>query len=94
MTFGMDIIESEAMVDYVEDWSRVRSPSRAIRRRRRGFPQNIVTRAVPKPGGFRMGNKLVMHPVIAAQLRKRIADDAAADMDRRMMNGLMFGAYR
>ena len=89
--FGTEIIESEAMVDYVEDWSRVRSPSRAIRRRRRGFRQNIVTRAVPKPGAFRIGSKLVMHPQTARQLRMRIAEQARTDVDRHILDAIRFG---
>jgi hypothetical protein len=45
---GVRIIEDRSLVDYVEDWSKVRSPARARRRRKLGFPQNITTRATAK----------------------------------------------
>jgi hypothetical protein len=44
MSAGVRIIESLHMVDRVEDWSRVRSPGRAARRRRQGHRQNLVIR--------------------------------------------------
>jgi hypothetical protein len=48
------IIEDRNLVDYVEDRSKVRSPSRARRRLKRGFRQNIVMREVAKSGGAAM----------------------------------------
>lgn len=68
---GMRIIQDRYMVDMVEDWSRVRSPARAARRRKRGFRQNIDYREVPKPDAFRVGNTLVMHPETAKVLFAR-----------------------
>jgi hypothetical protein len=44
---GMQVLETLDMVDHVEDWSRVRSPGRAARRRRK-HRQNIKIVAVPK----------------------------------------------
>lgn len=69
------IIESRDMVDPVEDWSGVRSPSRAVRRRKRGFPQRIKIVYVPKKEAISMdgGRTVVMHPDMAAELRRRIA---------------------
>jgi hypothetical protein len=67
---GMCIIEDQTLVDRVEDWSDVRSPSRAARRRRQGHRQRIKIIEVPKPVAFQMGNTLFMHPITAAQLRK------------------------
>jgi len=72
--FGLQIIEDRHMVDIVEDWSDVRSPSRAARRRKRGFPQRIRIMEVPKKEAYRMGNKVVMHPVRAMELRRQIAN--------------------
>jgi hypothetical protein len=46
---GVRIIESVRMVDQVEDWSRVRSPSRAARRRRQGHRQTSSPGEVPSP---------------------------------------------
>lgn len=47
MLNGFLIIESPSMTDAVEDWSRVRSPSRAARRRKK-HRQNIEVRHVAK----------------------------------------------
>jgi len=63
------IIDDVTMAKMEEDWSGVRSPSRAIRRRRRGFRQNVkmVKRAIPD--AYRMGDTLVMHSATWAKLQ-------------------------
>lgn len=67
---GLQIVESLYMVDRVEDWSLVRSLSRAKRRRAQGHRQHVRHINVPKPGAMIMGRKAVMHPVVAHQLRE------------------------
>lgn len=74
---GLRILESDHMVDQVEDWSQVRSPARAERRRRRGFPQRIRIVEKPKQEVLRIGDTLVMHPAIARELRAAIDAQAA-----------------
>lgn len=70
MRFGsMRIIEDPSLVDAIEDWSRVRSPSRARRRLRYGHRQNIDIVGVPKKDVFQIGDTFVMHPAIARELR-------------------------
>lgn len=65
---GVRIVESRALYDLVDDWSRVRSPGRARRRLKRGYRQNIVTVQVPKPDGYSLdGRTIHMHPVTAAK---------------------------
>lgn len=71
MYAGMRIITDIHLVDITEDWSRVRSPSRAERRRRQGHRQNIIMRAVPKPHIYKVGDTLVMHPDIAIKLQQQ-----------------------
>lgn len=68
---GARIVEDRSLVNMVEDWSLVRSPGRARRRRRLGHPQNIIIRAVPKTEVFSIdgGRTLVMHPEVATALR-------------------------
>lgn len=75
MFAGITIVERLDMVDLVEDWSRVRSPGRA-RRRRRKHPQNIRTIAVPKREAIAIdgGRTLIMHPEMARQLRAQIQE--------------------
>lgn len=70
---GTQIITDRNMVDPVEDWSGVRSKSRAARRRRQGYRQRIVIRYVPKKEIFQMGNKLVMHPDMVKELEHQIS---------------------
>jgi len=67
---GYRIVEDPNLVDIVEDWSQVRSPSRA-RRRRAKHRQRIVVTRTPKPGGFILEAQrvIVMHPTVAAQAR-------------------------
>lgn len=69
---GLRIVESVLMVDRHEDWSRVRSPSRARRRMKYGHPQNIRYYDVPKKEALQMGGTLVMHPLMAAKLRRAV----------------------
>lgn len=70
---GLKIIEDPNMLDYREDWSGVRSRSRAERRRKRGFPQRVVVRAYPKQEAYRVGDTVIMHPEMARALRERLA---------------------
>lgn len=68
---GLSIVENpDLIVPDGEDWSRVRSPGRAARRRKRGFRQNIVQRWKPDPRVIEIGGFYVMHPAIADQLRR------------------------
>lgn len=61
------IRETMTAVEPYEDWSRVRSPSRAARRLKRGHRQNIVTRY--KPAAFQINGVIYAHPEIVRQLR-------------------------
>lgn len=68
---GSRIVEDATMIEPVgEDWSRVRSPGRA-RRRRRKHRQNIQIIYAPKKEIYSIqnGEVLVMHPHVAEQLR-------------------------
>lgn len=67
----MRFVESLAMVDHIEDWSRVRSPSRAARRRLLGHRQNVRTIAVPKKEAISAdGETFFVHPEMARELRR------------------------
>ncbi len=63
---GPSLVESLHAVERAEDWSRVRSPGRA-RRRRHKHRQNI--RGYYKPAAIRIGNKIYVHPEIMKQVR-------------------------
>lgn len=69
---GLRIVESLALYDVVEDWSKVRSPGRA-RRRRAKHPQRITYRHVAKPDAYRIGNEIHMHPETARRFREMLA---------------------
>jgi hypothetical protein len=69
------ILEDRYMVETVEDWSKVRSPARAVRRlkvgkRRRGIP----VKEVPMQSYVRQGNTLIMHPELADRLRQAVQE--------------------
>jgi hypothetical protein len=65
----LKIIESDYLtIGPFEDWSRVRSPARARRRRFR-HRQNIRLYHLPNPQLMRMGDTLVGHPATVAKLR-------------------------
>lgn len=72
---GLDIlIDDELMSKTVEDWSNVRSPSRAKRRLRRGFAQKIAYKRVPKTELYRFGERVIMHSQTHKELLKRLYD--------------------
>lgn len=66
---GFRVRLDDLLVDTREDWSGVRSPSRARRRRRQGHPQRIKIVGVPKSEAYRIGDMLVMHPATWRQLQ-------------------------
>lgn len=69
---GVCIIEDPNLVDLVEDWSDVRSQSRAARRRRQGHAQRIRYHTAPRAAVYAIGDALVMHPETARLLRERV----------------------
>ncbi len=71
---GFQIIENPYLTKAVEDWSRVRSPGRAARRRKK-HRQNIRIVQVAMRDVFEMGGKLVMHPEVARELRQRVLQE-------------------
>ncbi len=64
---GVVIVPTANAVKMVEDWSMVRSPSRARRRLKYGHRQNI--RTAYEPVAYRMDDRIYMHPVLYNQLK-------------------------
>jgi hypothetical protein len=85
---GVRVIEDEAAHEVIEDWSGVRSPSRAARRRRQGHRQNIRIEHKPICISIDGGRTLVMHPRLADQLRKELGARITASIDRQIKNAL------
>ncbi|WP_147079920.1 hypothetical protein [Methylobacterium haplocladii] len=83
---SMRIIEDASLTETVEDWSEVRSPSRAARRRRQGHRQRIRYVQRPKPGGYAIDGALVMHPETWRAVRDQLSFKADGNMNRTMMN--------
>jgi hypothetical protein len=67
---GFNVTLDQNMLDWHVDWSLVRSHSRARRRMRRGFKQNIRRVSTPKKEAYKIGDRLVMHPAMWEQLKK------------------------
>lgn len=80
---GVRVIEDEAAHELIEDWSNVRSPSRAARRRRQGHRQNIKT--VVKPLAFAIdgGRTIVAHPALVAELRAKVSAQIDSSIRRQ-----------
>lgn len=72
MIAGLQIIESRLMVEAAEDWSEVRSPARAKRRRWK-HPQRIRFYSKPRKDFLKMGNTIVCHPDTARALLHELA---------------------
>jgi hypothetical protein len=69
--FGVKLITSGLMVMTSEDWSRVRSPSRARRRMSRGHRQNIEIKSVPRRDAISLdgGSSYFVHPSVYDEIR-------------------------
>lgn len=59
---GTEVVMSMYMTELKEDWSGCRSPARAARRLRRGFPQRMVVRSVPRADVLIANGKMFVHP--------------------------------
>lgn len=83
-------VESVMATEAAEDWSRVRSPSRARRRLARGKPQNI--RHYRKPACYfsKPDNCYFIHPDVAKALREQ----ASEKIDRTIMREMSAPLYR
>lgn len=88
-----EFVESDLMTVLAEDWSRVRSPSRAIRRRKRGFRQNIRYYQAPDPDLKVMGTKIIGHPVTLSEFRDRIKERSERIQDE-MIERVLKGGIR
>lgn len=75
MFMGYRVIMSDALTKSVEDWSGCRSPSRAMRRRRQGHPQHVVTRQVPSREVLVTGDVMLVHPAMWHEVRTRLKSE-------------------
>lgn len=67
------VVETLNAVERTEDWSEVRSPARA-RRRRAKYPQRI--KVVEKPCAFedQRSRTLFVHPALMIELRRQVPE--------------------
>jgi len=77
---GIRVITNSAVGDPYEDWSGVRSPSRARRRRAKGHPQRIVVRyrANGKFYHDRLHNTIICHPGDYVRIQRALAAQVPA----------------
>lgn len=78
--YGMPIVTNIMLTVPYEDWSKVRSPARARRRRWR-HKQNIRYMQKPDQNVYQVDGKLHMHPEMLMRLRKDA--DALKFLDHR-----------
>lgn len=87
---GLRIIENDLLtIGPFEDWSQVRSPGRARRRRKLGHPQRITYFHKPDPELKVMGDTIIGHPVTIAALLRSFGDQVAADRNKAALNVLL-----
>ena len=68
-------VEDIHLVDRIEDWSEVRSPGRARRRRKRGYPQRIIVREVPKPDVYSTSAGIFIgHPETIREFKRQLEE--------------------
>lgn len=68
---GSQIVESPHVTIAAEDWSRVRSPSRARRRLKRGFKQNVLH--YRKPSAMTLNGIIYAHQDFVKELNLQLA---------------------
>lgn len=92
MFAGIRIVEDSRLTVETQDWSGVRSPSRARRRLRRGFRQNIVYGRKPDPKAYSIngGKTLIMHPATYDAVKRA----AGGRSDARTLISPMSGGTR
>jgi hypothetical protein len=82
------IVENVHLVETVEDWSAVRSPSRARRRQAQGHRQNIRTVTRPMRAAIKGADgTLYVHPAVAAEISRSIAARIDQAIERANMVG-------
>lgn len=88
---GIRLVSDPLLVDVIEDWSEVRSPSRAARRRRQGHPQRIRYREIPKPEFYHLPgqNMIVAHPTTIDKIHTRLAEDMSHRRETEVMNAML-----
>ncbi|WP_242136945.1 hypothetical protein [Sphingomonas sp. TREG-RG-20F-R18-01] len=87
-------VTSDLLVDQVEDWSEVRSPSRARRRMKQGHRQNVHHRVVPSSKVIQQGDTMVMHPATLDALQKVLDKQTMDYVDKQFLNALYGGVVR
>jgi len=86
---GLKIITDENMVEIAEDWSEVRSRSRAKRRRAMGHPQRI--KIIRKPKAMKTPFGIVVHPSIYQKLKTELAERVDKAAEKQMYEAFMGG---
>jgi hypothetical protein len=86
----MKFIPTQHMTVTDEDWSDVRSPSRAERRRKQGHPQRIRYVTRPDPTIIETPDGWYAHPETLKKLQEKLHERGCYHQEK-MFNNLMFG---
>lgn len=93
-TSTIKIVTDDALMSMtVEDWSRVRSPSRALRRFRLGHRQNIDLKVVPKKEVIvidrdSVGETWIVHSMVRAELERELRHRIDSAVNTAMAYGV------
>lgn len=81
------LVADPKLIVEVEDWSKVRSPSRAKRRQKKGHPQNVVRLTAPDPRVYFSPDRssLHAHPSTLARVRAMLAPGSALLQDSALL---------
>lgn len=80
-------MEDKYLTMDVEDWSDVRSPSRAARRLKMGHKQRIKYLTVPSDQIYRIGDVMVMHPAKVLELKSKLQEEVKK-LEHEVMMGM------
>lgn len=86
---GMALVPAPHMVEAVEDWTRVRSPSRARRRMRQGHRQNMRTIEVPSKDVIidKSSGTMYAHPATIEAITQEMAIKFERAAEAMMLDG-------
>lgn len=83
------IVENSLLMESYEDWSQVRSPSRARRRMKLGHRQRVRYLQRPMRKGFEIDGVIYVHPEILREMKRSLAKRIDRDLEASFMGSII-----